>query len=109
MYIIVFIISVFVSSVSQIMLKKSANRVYENKLREYLNLTVIVAYGFFFLSSLLTVLAYKNVPLSLGPILESSGYIWVSLLGLIILKEKINKQKWLGLFLIVLGIVVFNL
>ena len=96
MYIIVFIISVFVSSVSQIMLKKSANRVYENKLREYLNLTVIVAYGFFFLSSL-------------GPILESSGYIWVSLLGLIILKEKINKQKWLGLFLIVLGIVVFNL
>ena len=61
-YVIIFLASVFVSSVSQIILKKSANKTYENKLQEYMNVPVILAYGLFFGSSLLTVLAYKGVP-----------------------------------------------
>ena len=36
---------------------------------------VILAYGLFFLSSLLTIIAFREVPLSVGPILEASGYI----------------------------------
>lgn len=108
-YIVIFLLSVFIASVSQIMLKKSANRTYENKLREYLNIPVIMAYGFFFASSLLTVLAYKYVPLSLGPILEATGYIWVAFLGCFFLKEKINFRKLVGIFLILLGIFIFNI
>ena len=82
---------------------------YENKLQEYLNPKVIIAYGIFFLSSLITVIAYKGVPLSLGPILEASGYIFVSLLGYFVLHEKIGKRKIVGLITILLGIVIFNL
>ena len=108
-YVIIFLTSVFVSSVSQIILKKSANKTYENRLQEYLNVPVILAYGLFFGSSLLTVLAYKGVPLSLGPILEASGYIWVSVLGAIFLKEHISKKKMLGMAIIILGIIVFNI
>lgn len=101
--------SVFISSASQIVLKKSANKIYETKLQEYLNLPVIIAYAMFFASSLLTILAYKAVPLSMGPILEATGYIWVSILGLVFLKEKIRKEKILGMAIIVFGIIVFNL
>ncbi|MBQ8914058.1 MAG: EamA family transporter [Lachnospiraceae bacterium] len=108
-YIAIFLVSVFVSSVSQIILKKSAGKTYESKIKEYMNLPVIFAYGLFFMSSLLTVLAYKYVPLSMGPILESTGYIWVSILGYIILKEGINKKKVIGLLIIIAGIIVFNL
>ena len=108
-YIVIFLISVFISSVSQIMLKKSANKTYKNKLQEYLNFVVIVAYGLFFASSLLTVLAYKYVPLSLGPILEASGYIWVTILGYVFLKEKVTTKKKIGIMFILLGIVVFNI
>ena len=54
-YVMIFLISVFISSVSQIILKTSADKEYENKIREYLNLKDIVAYGFFFLSSLMTI------------------------------------------------------
>ena len=108
-YIFVFLTSVFVASVSQIVLKKSANKTYENKLQEYMNVPVILAYGLFFGSSLLTVLAYKGVPLSLGPILDASGYIWVSVLGAIFLKEHISKKKILGMAIIILGIIVFNI
>ena len=44
---------VFISSVSQIILKKSANIKYENPIREYLNIRVIkdMAYSIFLLSS----------------------------------------------------------
>lgn len=108
-YIILFLLSVFISSVSQIVLKNSANHTYENKIKEYLNLPVIIAYALFFSSSLLTVLAYKEVPLSMGPILEATGYIWVSVLGMMFLKEKLGKDKIIGMAMIVLGIIVFNM
>jgi len=108
-YIILFLSAVFISSVSQIMLKKSANKTYESKLKEYMNPWVIVAYGLFFGATLVTVIAYKYIPLSLGPILESAGYFFVTILGMIFLKEKVGKKKALGLFIILAGIIVFNL
>ena len=91
------------------MLKKSANKSYDNKLKEYMNPWVIIAYGLFFSATLVTVIAYKYVPLSLGPILESSGYFFVTILGMIFLKEKVGKKKAIGLLVILLGIVIFNL
>jgi len=108
-YIVLFLFSVFISSVSQIILKSSANNEHINVFGEYFNTKVLIAYGVFFLSSLLTILAYRKVPLSMGVVLEATGYIWVTLLGYIILKEKINKRKCLGLVIIILGILVSNL
>ena len=108
-YIALFLFSVLISSVSQIMLKTSANKVHTRWIDEYLNPKVIIAYGLFFTSSVLTVFAYKYVPLSMGPILEATGYVFVSVLGYFILKEKIGKRKILGLITIVLGIIIFNM
>ena len=108
-YIVIFLISVFISSVSQIILKKSANINRENKMKEYFNPEVIIAYGMFFCSTLLTVMAYKYVSLSLGPILEASGYIYVTVLGYLVLKEKISIKKITGMVFILGGIIVFNL
>lgn len=109
MGIAIFLGSVLVASISQIMLKKSADRKYDRWIDEYLNFRVIFAYGLFFISSLLTVYAYKFVPLSLGPVLEASGYVFVSVMGYFILEEKIGKRKFLGLVVIIAGIVIFNL
>ncbi|HIT67933.1 MAG TPA: EamA family transporter [Candidatus Merdisoma merdipullorum] len=109
MGIAIFLGSVLVASISQIMLKKSANQKYDRWIDEYLNFRVIFAYGLFFLSSLLTVYAYKFVPLSMGPVLEASGYVFVAVMGYFILKEKIGKRKLLGLIIIIAGIVIFSL
>lgn len=108
-YIFIFIASVLLSSVSQILLKKSANTTYSSKLKEYLNAKVIIAYIMFFISTLITIIAYKFIPLSLGPILESTGYIFVSSLGYLFLKEKINSKKLLGMGIIIVGVIVFSL
>lgn len=109
LYIFIFLIAVFMSSVSQILLKKSANKEYDNWLKEYMNFSVIMSYGLFFCSSFVVVLAYKGVPLAMGPVLEATGYIWVSILGGIFLKERINRKKVLGLAVIVIGILVFSI
>ena len=108
-YIALFIFSVVVSSVSQTMLKKSADKSHKNALREYLNPIVIIAYIFFLGSTIMTTLAYKYVPLSMGPVIEASGYFFVAILGYFFLKEKFSKRKIAGLFVILMGIVIFNI
>ena len=108
MFSFIFLFSVFISSLSQIMLKKSALKNYDNRIREYLNPLVISAYGIFLLSSFITLYAYKYVPLSMGPILESSGYVFVGILSYLILKEKLNKRKITGMAVILLGIIIFS-
>lgn len=105
-YIAVFLFSVFISSVSQIMLKTSTKTEYQRVIDEYLNPRVIVAYIIFFCSSLLTIFAYKYVSLSMGPILEASGYIFVTVLGYFCLHETIGKKKALGMVCILAGIAV---
>lgn len=106
---LVFVVSVLISSISQVMLKTSANKSYSDRIKEYLNPTVIIAYGLFFLSTLITVFAYKVVPLSLGPVLESTGYIFVAILGVVLLKEKMSRRKLFGMILILAGIALFSL
>ncbi len=108
-YYVLLLFSVLISAVSQIILKKSATQEHQSVLKEYLNIKVISAYFIFFVSTVLTMFSYRKVPLSLGPVLEATGYIWVALLGFLFLKEPINKKKWAGIGVILLGILVFNL
>ena len=106
--VLILLSSVLISSVSQIMLKISANKTYESRLAEYLNPLVIVAYGMFFVSTILTMSALRYLPLSMSPILESTSYIFVSIMGYFLLKEKFSRRKIAGLALILLGILVFS-
>ena len=108
-YVVVFLISVLVSSVSQVILKTSANEEHDSKIKEILNMKVIFAYGLFFGATLLTMLAYRKVPLSLGVVLETTGYLYVAVLSRLILKEKLDKYKICGNTLIILGIIIFSL
>ncbi|MBQ2093746.1 MAG: EamA family transporter [Ruminococcus sp.] len=104
----VFLCSVLISSISQILLKKSADRTYDSRLKEYLNPLVIVAYIMFFCSMMITMYCYRYVDVSAGPIFESAGYVFVGILGFIFLKEKFTAKKTIGMVLILLGIVVFS-
>lgn len=76
---------------------------------EYLNPYVISAYGLFFLSTILTMLSLRFVPLSLQPILESTSYIYITAMGYFLLKEKIGKRKLAGIGIIILGIFVYSM
>ncbi len=101
------LLGVFVSAVSQVMLKKSASREHGSVVKEYLNPLVVFAYVLFVGATLLSVLSYKGIPLSMGPVLDATGYLWVTLFGVTIFRERMNAKKLLALALIVCGIVIY--
>ena len=100
---------VFISSISQVMLKKASMKKYKSPIFEYLNPMVIFAYMLFFGTTFLSILAYRGIPLSMGPVLESTSYIYVTFFGVVLFKERITKRKLWGLFLIITGIAVYTL
>ena len=103
------LLSTFIASVSQVMLKKSANKEHDSLLAEYLNPLVVFAYVIFFGTTLLSMLAYRKIPLSMGPILEATSYIYVTIFGVTLFHEHLNKRKVLALVVVIAGIVVYSL
>lgn len=107
LYSCVLLLGVFISAISQVMLKKAAMKKHESVLKEYLNPLVIFAYVLFVGTTFLSILAYKGIPLSMGPILEATSYIYVTIFGVTIFKEKMNSKKVVALGMIIVGIVVY--
>ena len=105
---LVFMFGTFISAVAQVLLMKSAMRSYDSTLAEYLNPFVITGYFIFFAATFCTMFAYKVVPLSLGPVLESTSYVYVTIFGVTFFKEKVSPRKLFALALIVVGILVYS-
>ena len=109
LYSCLLLLGVFISAVSQVMLKRAAMKKYPSKIKEYLNPLVIFAYALFIGTTFLSIFAYKVIPLSIGPVLESTSYIYVTFFGATIFKEKITAKKIIALIFIISGIVIFAL
>lgn len=107
LYSCVLLLGVFISAISQVMLKKAAMKKHDSVIKEYLNPLVIFAYVLFVGTTFLSILAYKGIPLSMGPILEATSYIYVTIFGVTIFKEKMNLKKVVALGMIIVGIVVY--
>lgn len=105
----VMLLSVLMGGVSQILLKLSARKKYNNWYKSYLNAHVIIAYTIFVLSTVCTVIAYRVVPLSMSPVWTSFSYIAVTAMSYFILHEKPNRKKLTGIAIIAVGILVFCL
>lgn len=108
-YVLLYLSSTFLASVSQVLLKQAALREHKTLLAEYTDWRVILGYGLFVGCTVLTMLAYKGVPLNVGPVLEATGYLYVTFFGVTIFHEKMNPKKIGALALIIVGILVYAL
>ena len=108
-YVLLYLSSTFLASVSQVLLKKAALREHKTLLAEYTDWRVILGYGLFVGCTVLTMLAYKGVPLNVGPVLEATGYLYVTFFGVTIFHEKMNPKKIGALAQIIVGILVYAL
>ena len=106
-YMALAVFSVFVASVSQTILKWESGREHESLVKEYLNPGVIGGYALLALSMLLTMFAYKKLPLSMTPAFESFSYIFVTIFGVTVFHERVTKKKLLALGIIIAGILIF--
>jgi drug/metabolite transporter (DMT)-like permease len=105
-YSLLLVFATLISSVSQVLLKKSADKTYKNRIQEYLNPLVFSAYFIFFISAVMTMVSYKVVTISTGAMLESSSYVFVFLFDRFLFQEKVNSRKILAVVMIIIGVVV---
>lgn len=108
-YLLLYLFSTFLASVSQVLLKKAALREHKSLLAEYTDWRVLLGYGLFVGCTLLTMLAYKGVPLNVGPVLEATGYLYVTVFGVTIFHEEMNPRKVAALVIIIVGILIYAL
>lgn len=108
-YYLVMGFGVFIASISQIFLKKAAQKKYDSWVKQYLNFPVIAGYTIMIFSTVCTVIAMRGIPLTTTPIWNSSGIILAALWGSVIFQEKIKRKKMIGLIIVIVGIVVFSM
>lgn len=106
-YLGLYLFSTFLAAVSQVLLKKAAMREHKNIVAEYSDWRVLCGYGLFLCCTAFTMLAYRGIPMSVGPVLETTGYLYVTVFGIVIFKEKINGKKIVALGMIICGIIIY--
>lgn len=108
-FLLLALVSVVIASFSQVMLKMGANKTYDSKIREYLNVYVIGGYGMLFLSMVLTIVVYSRLSYLSVPVVEAAGYILVPFLSFVFFKEKLGRRKITGIIFILAGILFYYL
>ena len=108
-YILSAVLGVIIASFSQVLLKKGAMRPHISFIRDYLNAPVIVGYAMMFLSVLAAMFAYRGMPMMTVPIIEALGFVLVPVLSFFFFKEKFTRSKFVGIVIIIAGVIIYNI
>lgn len=107
-YYLIVVLGVLLASVSQILLKKSAEEEHTSVITEYLNARVISGYALLALSLGLDLWAmHFGVLAKEVSSIEALSYLFVPVLSWFVFKEKISKSKAFAILLIMAGVIVF--
>lgn len=107
-YYLIVIAGVLACSVSQLLLKRSATEHHKSRITILFNWKTILAYTVMFVTLMTNIYAMKNgVLLKDMSVLESLGFVFVPLLSMLFLSEKIERKNVLAIVLVIFGIIVF--
>ena len=99
----------FIGAFGALFLKYGANTMTRQRKLSFLNLRLLFGLFLYGLSSIFFLIALKNGELSVLYPLTSLSYIWISLLSIKMLHEKMNLYKWLGIAAILVGVSMIGL
>ncbi|MBW2990851.1 EamA family transporter [Candidatus Woesearchaeota archaeon] len=97
-------IGTIIAAFASLYLKKGAKHFNFNIIRQLNNKDLVFGVILFIIVSLLYLYALGMERLSILYPFTSLTYVWVALVSIKFLKEKMNKYKWISIFLIILGI-----
>ena len=96
-------------SLGPIFLKKASDKIEFNFKSILKTKELLIGLVFFGLGTLLFIPALKGGELSVLYPFIALGYVWVAFLSKLILKEKITPLKWIGIFIIIIGVSLIGL
>lgn len=101
-------VSLLLSALSQVLLKKSSNEKKKSLIHEYLNVKVITAYIIYFIVALIVIYAYTGIEYRLGTALGALSYLILMLCGKFFFKEKLTPRRVIGNCIIIIGVIIFS-
>ena len=107
--IVLVLVATTLGSLGPLFLKKAAGKLTLNIKSILTNKFLFFGLLFYAIGTILFIPALKGGDLSVLYPLVALVYIWVSLLSMKFLKEKMTKLKWLGIALILLGVTLIGL
>jgi undecaprenyl phosphate-alpha-L-ara4N flippase subunit ArnE len=106
--IIVILIACIIGAFGAVLLKKGSKK-FKINFKLIKNKHLIMGMVLYAFSTLLFIPALKHGELSVIYPFVATVYIWVTLFSKRFLKEEINFYKWLGISLIILGVIFIGL
>ncbi len=103
------ILTTIFTSTAQVFYKLGADKLQFNLVSIITNLPLITGMALYIIGAVIMITAFKGGEVSvLYPIIATS-YIWVSLLSSYFFNETINLFRWVGIFIIIAGIISISL
>ncbi len=103
------VVATVVGATASLLLKLGAHKFNLKIFDQMKNWEVILGLSLYFFSSLLYITGLKFGDLSIIYPIASVQYIWIAILSQKYLNEKMNTNKWIGITMIIIGIVLINL
>ena len=103
------ILGTIIGSFGALFFKYTSRHVSKNILKILKKPTLYIGGALYGLSALIFVFALKFGDLSILYPVVSLSYIWIALLSIYFLKEKMNLLKWSGIALIIIGVIFVGL
>ena len=107
--ILLVVAATLIGAFGPILLKKASARKLSSIKSLSTNYALFGGVALYALGTLLFIPALKGGELSVLYPFVALGYIWVSLLSVKFLGEKMNKLKWIGIALIIIGVTFIGL
>lgn len=96
-------------SLGPIMLKKASKRITRNVSKLIRNHHLFFGIVFYGIGTVLFVPALKGGDLNVLYPMVASSYVWVCLWSSLLLKERMNAMKWLGIGGIIVGVTLIGI
>jgi len=100
--------STFLTSTAQLFWKFGAEKLEFNILSIVTNVNIFVGILLYVVGGILLIISFRGGEVSVLYPIFATSYIWVSFLSIYFLDEVMNLFKWLGILVIISGIVLIG-
>lgn len=105
---LVFISTIF-AAVGSLYLKIGSKNFNMNIVKQLKNFSLILGIFLYVISAVIFIFSLGMANVSVLYPITSLGYIWICILSVKFLKERMNPWKWAGILLIITGVVLITL
>ncbi len=108
-YYLLTLVVILFTSIGHLLLKIGATRASNSGGKVYTNPVSIAGYLIFALVAFVSIYAMKGLDMKVFFALNSLTYICIPILAYLVLRESFTKNKIIGIIIISIGVMIFNL